>query len=50
MKIFLSGVTREERLDLLAEAGVKDLVLDFSVAKKFDLEDLELKLIQLSAC
>lgn len=46
MKIFLSGVTREERLDLLAEAGVKDLVLDFSVAKKFDLEDLELKLSQ----
>ena len=44
MKIFLSGVTRVERLDLLAEAGIRDLVLDFSVAKKYSFSELEQKL------
>ena len=41
MKIFLSGVTRRERLEILMEQGCKDLFLDFSLAKTLDQEWFE---------
>jgi len=44
MKIFLGGVARGDRIDLLTEAGIKDLVLDFSVARKYSFSELEQKL------
>lgn len=41
MKVCLSGVTREDRLTSLLEAQVKNVVLDFSVAKKLSVSWFE---------
>lgn len=40
MKILISGISRRERLDLALEAGINDLILDYSLAKTLDEDEL----------
>lgn len=40
MKILISGISRRERLDLALEAGVNDLILDYSLAKTLSEDEL----------
>ena len=40
MKTILSGVTRKERLDILLNANVTSLLLDFSLAKTLSNQEL----------
>ena len=41
MKIYLSGIVRKDRLGLLIEAGIQNVVIDYSVAKDFSVEEFE---------
>lgn len=41
MKILLSGISRQERLELALEAGAKNLILDYSLAKSLDEDQLQ---------
>ena len=41
MKIYLSGVVRKDRFELLLDANTQNLILDYSVAKKYSSDELE---------